>query len=153
MVSLDRCMAVLLSEKVEADRAGLRTFRPDAMAGGFLSVLWHQGFELGLGSFMVEKGRAGGAEEPGEFRPGVRFAHVDHPNRLDPRARSLEAIGARGLTGLHAAPKSLFGGDREMLVERVSMDADFDPLAAATDDGQHPGAGVGDPHVVLELGH
>jgi hypothetical protein len=31
-------MADLLSEKVEADRAGLRTFRPDAVAGGFLRV-------------------------------------------------------------------------------------------------------------------
>src|SRR5271169_6314354 len=72
MVSLDRCMATLSTcEKIEADRARLRPFGPNAMAGGFLGVLGHQGFELGLGSLVVEKGGTGRAEEAGELRPGV----------------------------------------------------------------------------------
>ena len=54
------------------------------MAGGFLRVLRHEGLELGLGPLVVEEGRAGGAEEAGELRPGIGLAHVDDPNRLDP---------------------------------------------------------------------
>jgi len=43
MVSLDRCMAALpiIGEKIKADRARLRSLGPNAMAGGFLGVLWH----------------------------------------------------------------------------------------------------------------
>jgi len=40
-----------------------------------------------------------------------------------------------------------------VLVERVAVDRDLDPLAAACDDRKNRGAGVGDPHVVLQLGH
>src|SRR5208337_1324016 len=42
-----------------------RTPWPD----GFLCVLRHQGFELGLRPLVIEKGGARGAEETGEFRP------------------------------------------------------------------------------------
>ena len=40
-----------------------------------------------------------------------------------------------------------------MLVESVGGDGHFDPFAAAGDDRERRGAGVGHPHVVLELGH
>jgi hypothetical protein len=54
MVSLDRCMAPLpTGEKIEADRPRLRPFGPNPVAGGFLGVLGHQGFEFGLGSLVV----------------------------------------------------------------------------------------------------
>src|SRR5271166_1586460 len=91
MVSLDRCMAALpTGEKIKADRPRLRPFGPNAMAGGFLGVVRHQGFELGLSSLMVKKGGTGGAEEAGELRPGIRSAHVDDPDGLDPRPRRLD---------------------------------------------------------------
>src|SRR5271157_1522637 len=109
MDSLDRCMAVLLGEKIETNRARLRALRPNAMAGRLLGVRGNESLELGLGAFMVEKGGARGAEEPGELRPRVGLAHVDHPDRFDPRPRRLDAIRPRGLAGLHAAPEAPLG--------------------------------------------
>jgi hypothetical protein len=51
MVSLDRCMASLtLNEKIEADCPRLRPFGPNAVAGGCLGVVRHQGFELEVSS-------------------------------------------------------------------------------------------------------
>src|SRR5208283_355594 len=111
IVSLDRCMTALLDEKIETDRARFRPLGANAMAEGFLRVLRHQGFEFGPGSLMVEEGGPRGAKEAGELRPCVGFAHVDDPNRLDPRPRRLKAIRARGLPGLNAAPEPLLGGD------------------------------------------
>src|SRR5271166_3185809 len=88
IVSLDRCMAPLpTGEKIEADRPRLRPFGPNPVAGGFLGVLGHQGFELGFGSLVVEEGGAGRAEEAGELGPGIGPAHVDDPNRFNPRPR------------------------------------------------------------------
>src|SRR5271166_404381 len=100
MVSLDRCMAVPLVEKIEADRARLRPFGANAMAGRFLGVLRHEPLEFGLGALVVEKGRARSAVEAGQLGPRVRFAHVDDPDRLDPWPRRLDAVGTRGLAGL-----------------------------------------------------
>ena len=65
MVSLERCMAVPLIEKIEADRARFRALCANAMAGRFLGVLRHERLEFGLGAFMVEKGRACSAVEVG----------------------------------------------------------------------------------------
>src|SRR5271169_3110207 len=80
MVSLDRCMAPLpTGEQIEADRPRLRPFGPNAMAGGFLGVLGHQGLELELGPLVVEKGGTGRAEEAGELGPRIGLAHVDDP--------------------------------------------------------------------------
>ena len=50
MVSLERCMAVLHLEQVEADGPGFRAFGPQAMADGFLGVLRHQFLQFGLGA-------------------------------------------------------------------------------------------------------
>ena len=123
------------------------------MAGGFLRVLRHQGFELGLGSLVIEKGGSRGAEEAGELRPRIGLAHIDDPNRFDPRPRRLDAIGARGLAGLDAAPEPALGGDQKVLVERVGGDGHLDPFAPAGDDRERRGPCVGHPHVVLQLGH
>src|SRR5271167_612009 len=73
MVSLHRCMASLRREKIKADGAGLRTPGPDAVAGGFLRVLGHQGLQLGLCALVLEEGGAGRTIEAGEFRPGIGF--------------------------------------------------------------------------------
>jgi hypothetical protein len=40
-----------------------------------------------------------------------------------------------------------------MLVERIGINRDFDPLAAAGHDRQHGGPGIGHPHIVLQLRH
>src|ERR1700723_1621436 len=77
IVSLDRCMARLPIEKVEADRARLRAFDANAVSRGFLGVLGHQPIQLDLGSLMFEEGGAGRAEQAGDFGPGIGFAHVD----------------------------------------------------------------------------
>src|ERR1700722_18546270 len=75
--SLDRCTVLLRRKEIETNSARLRSLGANAMAGGFLRVLLHQSFELGLGSLMVEKGGTGRAEEAGELRPRIGFAHVD----------------------------------------------------------------------------
>ena len=67
-------------------------------------------FELGLGLFVLEMGRPGPAKTRGEFRPGIRGAHVDDPDRLDPRLWRLDAEQARGLAALDAAPELPLGG-------------------------------------------
>ena len=40
-----------------------------------------------------------------------------------------------------------------MLIERISWYLDLDPFAATGDDRERRGGGVGDPHIVLDLGH
>src|SRR4029077_13686589 len=100
IVSLDRCIAIPMGEEIEADGARLRTFGPNAVAGGHLGVLRHQGLELGLRSLMVEEGRTRPAEDAGELRPRIGLAHVDYANCFDPRPRRLGTIGPRRLSGL-----------------------------------------------------
>src|SRR3954447_1484373 len=85
MVSLDWCMACLRAEKVETHRSGLRPLGPNSVSDGFLGILRHQPFELGLGRFMLEVGRPGSPERGGKLRPSVGRAHVDAAHRLDPR--------------------------------------------------------------------
>ena len=45
------------------------------------------------------------AEQTGKFRPGVRGAHVDNPNRFDPGLWWLDTKQARGLAALDTAPE------------------------------------------------
>jgi hypothetical protein len=123
------------------------------MAGGFFGVLRHQGFELGLGPLMVEKGGTRGAEEASKLRPGIGFAHVDDPNCIDSRPRRLDAAGARGLSGLNAAPEPALRRHQKVLVEGVGGNGHLNPLASACDDRERRAPGVGHPHVVLQLGH
>src|SRR5271165_6614218 len=131
MVSLDPCMAafLIMSEKIKADRARLRTLGPNAVAGGFLCVLRHQGLEFGPGPLMVEKGGARGAEETGKLRPGIRLAHVDDANRFDSWPGRLDPVGARGIPGLDAAPEPPLCSDQKVLVEGVGGYGHLDPFA------------------------
>ena len=89
----------------------------------------------------------------GELRPGIRRAHVDDADGLDawPRRLGIDQMGR--LAGLDAAPELLFRLDQNAEIERVHGDGDLHPLAAAGDDRKHRAPQVGDPHVVLELGH
>src|SRR5262249_50921141 len=123
------------------------------MPDRLLGVLWHEAFELRLGVLMLEMGLACAPKYAGEFGPGIGRIHVDDPHRLNASSRWLDAEEARALAALDAAPEFLFRRQKKVLIERISWYLDFDPLAAAGDDRQDCGGGIGDPHVVLELGH
>src|SRR3954471_10270929 len=83
--SLERCMTALHGHEVETDCTGLRTLGPDPMAIGFLGVLRHERLELALCLLMLGEGWPRSAVDAGELGPGVRFAHVDRPDRFDAR--------------------------------------------------------------------
>src|SRR6516225_9577901 len=77
-VSLDRGMGRLLHlQHIKAHRPRFRTLGFYAVPDGLPGILGHQGFELALGPFVVEKGTPGVAEERSELRPGIRRAHID----------------------------------------------------------------------------
>src|SRR6202167_5116322 len=134
MHSLDRCMIVLHFEEVEADGDGFRTLGPDATPDLLMRVLRHQPFEFGLGLFVLRMVRLGAGKNASEFRPRIRGTHVDHPYRIDPGFRWLQAEQARALAILHAPPELPFRGHDEVLMERIGVDLDLDPLAAAGND-------------------
>src|SRR5262245_3505057 len=71
-VSLDRGMGGLRLQHIKAHRPRFRALGSHAMPDDLPGVLRHQGFELALRPFMVEKGAPGVAEEPGELGPGIR---------------------------------------------------------------------------------
>ena len=131
IVSLDRCMARLPIKKIEADRAGLRAFGANAVAGCFLGVLGHQPFQLRLGALVFEEGGAGRAEQARDFGPGIGFAHVDDPNCLDPRRGWFDAVRARLLPSLDAAPETLLAGQQEVLVQPTRVDTPSSPWSAS----------------------
>src|SRR5262245_18660758 len=71
-VSLDRGMGRLHFQRIKAHRARFRTLGFHAVSDGLSGILWHQGFELALGPFVVEKGAPGVAEKAGELGLGIR---------------------------------------------------------------------------------
>src|SRR5437899_9920384 len=89
-VLLDRCMAGLLFEKVEADGAGLRSFGTDAMTCGLPGVLRHQRFQLRLRTIVVERCLPGRLKQASELGPGIGAAHIDGPDRLHLWPRRLD---------------------------------------------------------------
>src|SRR5258706_3493023 len=103
-------MSDLRHLEVEADRARFGSLGPNTVPNRLLGILRHQLFQLRLGSFMVEKSRAGLAKDAGKFRPGVGCRHVDDPDRLDPRPGRLDPEQVRGLAILDAAPELLLRG-------------------------------------------
>src|SRR5262249_55412257 len=107
-VSLDRGMGCLHLQHVKANSPRFRALGFHAVPDGLPGILWHQGFELAFGPFVVEKGLPGVAEERGEFRPGIRRAHIDDADRLDARAWRLGIDEVGRFSGLHAAPEFLF---------------------------------------------
>ena len=80
-------------------------------------------------------------------------AHVDDPHRLDARRGRLDAEEGRGFAPFDAAPEFLFRGQQEVLIEGIGGNLDFYPFAAAGDDREHRIGGIGNPHVMLDLGH
>jgi hypothetical protein len=80
---------------------------------------------------MVQKGLPGAAEQTGKLRPGVRGGHVDDPHGLDPGFGRFNTKEARGLATLDTTPELAFGGNDQVLIERIGMGGDLDPFAAA----------------------
>src|SRR5215471_11755100 len=82
-VSLDRGMGRLRLQHIKAHRPRFRALCFHAVPDGLPGILRHQGFELALRPFMLEKGAPGVAEERGELRPRIRRTHIDDAYRLD----------------------------------------------------------------------
>src|SRR5215467_3657898 len=71
-VSLDRGMGGFPLQHIKAHRPRFRALGSHAVSDGLLGILWHQGFELAFGPFVVEKGAPGVAEQRGKLGPGIR---------------------------------------------------------------------------------
>ena len=132
--SIASLAAALHLQKIKTDGAGFGAPGADTVADGLLGILWHQALKFGLGSLVLEKGTAGRAEYAGELGPRIGRAHINDPNSLDSGVRWLDAKEARGLAALDAAPELTFRRDNEMLIERIGMGLDLNPLAAASND-------------------
>src|SRR5215471_14661456 len=135
--SLDRGMNGLRLQHIKAHRPRFRAFGFHAMPDGLLGILGHQGFELALGPFVVEKGAPGVAEERGELRPGIRRAHVDDANGLNARPRWLSVDQVGRFARLHAAPELLFRRHEDAEIKWVHGNRDLHPFAATGDDREH----------------
>src|SRR5215468_12062807 len=70
-VSLDRGMTGLHLQHIKTHRARFRALGFHAVPDGLPGILGHQGFELALGPFVVEKCLPGVAEQRSELRPGI----------------------------------------------------------------------------------
>jgi hypothetical protein len=146
-------MGGLRFEDIEAHGPVLRAAGSDAVADALLGILREEGLELRLGTFVLAIGVTRPEEDAGELGPTVRGAHVDRPDGLNARPWRLDAENAWRLAGLNTTPELLLGREKEVLVERIGRDGDLDPFAASGDDREHRHLDVGDPHIVLELGH
>jgi hypothetical protein len=81
--SLDRCMAVVQAQNIEAHGARPRSLGSEAMPDRLLGILRHQGFELAFCPLMVEEGSPGMAEQRCKLGPGIRRIHIDDADGLD----------------------------------------------------------------------
>ena len=123
------------------------------MADRLLGIFGHQALEFRLGLFVFQVGRASAGKDCSKIRPGVRRAHIDDPNRCDARLRRLDPEQGRGLPTLDAPPELALSGDDQVLVERIGMDLDLNPLAAAGDHREDRSPCGHDPHAMLQLRH
>src|ERR1700730_4244346 len=141
--SLDRCTGGLRIQDIEAHRSRFRALRAHAMADRLLGILGNEIFELTLCPLVIEKGAASIAEQGRELRPGIGCTHIHDADGLDARLWRLDAEEARRLAALDAAPEFLLRGQQEVLVERISGDRNFNPLAAAGDHRERRQSGIG----------
>ena len=123
------------------------------MADRLLGILRHQALKFGLGLLVLEMRLPGANKDAGELRPGIRGAHVDDPHRLNARLWRLDPEQGWRLATFDTAPELPLGGDDEVLIERIGMGLDLDPLAAAGNDGEDRSSCRNHPHIVLQLRH
>src|SRR5277367_1309255 len=110
------------------------------MPNRFLGVLWHESPKLSLGPLMFEIGRSGLGKGCRELRPGIGRAHVDNANGIHLWLWRIDPKQLRHLAALNAAPELPLRRHDQVLVERISMGQNLDPLPASRDDRQHRGA-------------
>ena len=151
--SLDRCMAVLRAEEIEADRAGFRPLSPKPCPIACLASSGIRAFSSVLAcscSAWIARVRA---KTPANSAQAFRVHHVDDSDRLESRFWWVD-------------PKRLGGSplstQRQNLRSAVTircwysgsgMRSDLNPFAAARDYRQHGRPCRHHPHVVLKLGH
>ena len=123
------------------------------MPDGLPGILRHQLFQVGLGAFVLLVGRPGAAEGGRKLCPAVRSTHIDDTDRFQAGSGWFDPEQPGLLPAHHAAPELLLGGQQQVLVHRIGRHGELDPFAAPGDDGQDGGPCIGDPHVVLQLGH
>src|SRR5215471_18351950 len=152
-VSLDRGIGRLRLQHIKAHRPRARALGLHAVPDGLPGILGHQGFELAFGPFVLEKGLPGIAEERSELGPGIRRAHIDDADGLDAGPWRLGQDEVGNFARLYTAPEFLFRRHEDAEIKWVHGNRDLDPFAPASDDREHRGTQVGDPHVVLELRH
>src|ERR1700722_12684007 len=87
-----------------------------------------------------------------EFRPRVGRGHIYYPHSFYSWLWWLDCEQCRSLTVLDTPPELTLGGDDQVLVERIGMNLDLDPFAAAGNHRQDGIAGCHHEHVVLQLG-
>ena len=107
------------------------------MSDRLTGILGHQALELSFRLLVLEMRGPGAEKNARELGPGIGGAHIDNPNRLDPRLWRINPKQCWRLATFDTAPELPLGGDDQMLVERIGMSFDLDPFTAASDDGEH----------------
>ena len=123
------------------------------MSDRLTGILGHQALELSFRLLVLEVRGPGAEKNARELGPGIGGAHIDNPNRLNARRWRFNPKQGWRLATLHAAPELPLGGNNQVLVKRVGMSFDLDPLAAARDNGEHGCPRSEHPHIVLQLRH
>src|SRR3954471_19445903 len=101
--SLQRCIAT--AQQIKADRAGLGSPGPDAVAGRLLGILGNEFFQLCFCQLVLAIRRSGPHIGGSKLRPEIGRTHIYDPDGLEPRPGWLNAEQARRLTGLHTLPE------------------------------------------------
>src|SRR6516162_10040574 len=123
------------------------------MTNRLFSIFRHQSFQLTPRALMLQKGLSGGSEDSGKFGPRIRGAHINNPDRFDPRLWWLNTKQARRLAALDTAPELPLSRDNEMLIKRIGVGGDLNPFAAARNYTEDSASVRNHPHVVLQLRH
>src|SRR6266851_3839709 len=117
--SLDRCMAGLRFQDVEAHRSGSRPAGTDSMADRLLGVFRDQSLEFGLGALVLEVRLPRAAEDPSELGPAVGGVHIDDPHHLNSWPGRINQEQPRGLATLNTAPELFLGRQQEVLAKTI----------------------------------
>src|SRR3954465_3000050 len=121
------------------------------MTGRLPRILRYELFQICLGCFVLTVGFSGPKVNGCEICPQVRAGHVDDLDGLKPRTGRLDVEENGRLPALNATPELLFRREQEMLIERISVNRDLDPLATSGDNREYGVPRGRHPHVVLQL--
>src|ERR1700679_2193530 len=123
------------------------------MPDRLLGILGHQTLEFSLGLLMFEMSRPCLRKDRGELAPRIGRVHIDNTDGLDLRLWRIDAKQLWWLTVLDTAPELPFLRHDKMLIERIGMSQNLDPLPSPGDNREHRGPRRYHPHIVLQLRH